>query len=94
MKQLVLMVLLLIIPAAGFAQDHIKKDPLIEKCHNIYREGQLEGYLEKDWLIEDRINQYDKRGRLKGYWRKDPLFKDRYNFEPNPGYEPCGLCRP
>ena len=86
MKQLILMVLLIIIPVAGLAQDYIKKDPLIEDRLNIYQVGQLEVYLKKDRLIEDRINQNDKRGRLKGYWGKDPLFKDRYRFKPNPGY--------
>jgi hypothetical protein len=87
MKLIVIMVLLIIIPVAGFAQDYIKKDPLIEDRINIYHDGQLEGYLKKDQLIEDRINQYDKRGRIKGHWKKDPLFKDRYNFEPNPSYD-------
>ena len=65
----------------GAQEKHIEKDTLIPCRENIYEDNQYEGYIQKDNLIKDWFNLYDKHGKKKGTWKRDNLIKDRWNFE-------------
>jgi hypothetical protein len=71
--------LVVFIPAIPFSQDHIEKDPIYENRYNIFRDGERNGYLQKDRIFEDRTNQYDKDGTKSGYWEEDSIYEGRYN---------------